>query len=39
MEEPLDWIAENINGYFPSFYLHWKKVEKELTKKHSNQDD
>lgn len=31
-EEPRDWIADNVTGYFPSFFAYWKKVEKQLYK-------
>ncbi len=31
-EEPRDWIAEEIHGYYPSFFSYWKKVEKYLEK-------
>lgn len=30
-EESRDWIAEEIKGYFPSFFAYWKKVNKVLT--------
>ena len=30
MEEPRDWISEEVSGYFPSFFSYWKKVEKQL---------
>jgi deoxyribodipyrimidine photo-lyase len=29
-EEPRDWIAAAVEGYFPSFFAYWKKVEKHL---------
>jgi deoxyribodipyrimidine photo-lyase len=35
IEEPRDWISEDVSGYFPSFFSYWKKVEKQL--KISNQ--
>jgi len=31
-EEPRDWIAEKVTGYYPSFFAYWKKVEKHLYK-------
>lgn len=31
IKEERDWIAENINGYNPSFFSYWKKIEKVLT--------
>lgn len=31
-EEPRDWIATQVTGYFPSFFSYWKKVEKLLEK-------
>ncbi len=30
IEEPRDWIAPDVNGYFPSFIGFWKQVEKRL---------
>jgi deoxyribodipyrimidine photo-lyase len=30
VEEPRDWIASEVDGYFPSFFGYWKKVEKCL---------
>ncbi len=33
IEEPRDWISEELNGYYPSFFSYWKKLEKELSKK------
>jgi len=27
-----DWIAEDVSGYFPSFFSYWKKIEKHLYK-------
>ncbi len=29
-EEPRDWIAPQVSGYFPSFFAYWKKVVKQL---------
>lgn len=31
-EEPREWIAEQVSGYFPSFFAYWKQVEKQLLK-------
>jgi len=31
-EESRDWIVPQVNGYFPSFFAYWKKVEKQLYK-------
>lgn len=31
-QEPRDWIVPEVNGYFPSFFAYWKKVEKHLYK-------
>ncbi len=31
-EEPRDWIANAVTGYFPSFFSYWKQVEKYLVK-------
>lgn len=31
-EESRDWIAEEVTGYFPSFFAYWKKVDKQLNK-------
>jgi deoxyribodipyrimidine photo-lyase len=28
--ESRDWIAPGVQGYFPSFFAYWKKVEKQL---------
>ena len=30
IEEPRDWIAEAVTGYYPSFFAYWKNVEKLL---------
>ena len=27
-----DWISESVEGYYPSFFSYWKKVEKNLYK-------
>jgi deoxyribodipyrimidine photo-lyase len=32
MEEPRDWIAPTVQGYYPSFFAYWKAVEKLLKK-------
>lgn len=29
-KEERDWIAEDVSGYYPSFFSYWKKVEKHL---------
>ncbi len=29
-EEPRDWIVNTVEGYFPSFFSYWKKVEKHI---------
>ncbi len=31
-EEPRDWIAPDVNGYYPSFFAYWKKAEKSILK-------
>ncbi len=31
-KEARDWIAEDVTGYYPSFFSYWKKVEKQLYK-------
>lgn len=33
IEEPRDWICEELTGYYPSFFAYWKKVEKILMKR------
>lgn len=30
IEEPRDWICGDVNGYFPSFFSYWKKIEKRI---------
>ena len=30
IEEPRDWMFENVQGYYPSFFAYWKKCEKQL---------
>jgi deoxyribodipyrimidine photo-lyase len=32
IEEPRDWIAPTVQGYYPSFFAYWKAVEKLLKK-------
>jgi deoxyribodipyrimidine photo-lyase len=32
IEEPRDWIAPDVTGYYPSFFGYWKQVEKSLRK-------
>jgi deoxyribodipyrimidine photo-lyase len=36
IEEPRDWICDELTGYFPSFFSYWKKVEK-LFRENGNQ--
>lgn len=31
-EESRDWIVEHVNGYYPSFFAYWKKVQKHFLK-------
>lgn len=31
-EEPRDWIADDIAGYYPSFFGYWKEVARQLYK-------
>ena len=31
-QEERDWISEEVQGYYPSFFSYWKKVEKHLYK-------
>lgn len=35
IEEPRDWIADAVYGYYPSFFSYWKKVEKQLLLKYN----
>ena len=30
IEEPRDWIIDDVTGYYPSFFSYWKKIEKQL---------
>jgi deoxyribodipyrimidine photo-lyase len=32
-EESRDWICDELNGYYPSFFSYWKKAEKSVIKK------
>lgn len=32
-QEERDWIAEEVSGYYPSFFSYWKNAEKHLNKK------
>ena len=32
IEEPRYWIAEDVTGYYPSFFAYWKNLEKLLLK-------
>jgi deoxyribodipyrimidine photo-lyase len=34
IEDSRDWIAEEVNGYYPSFFAYWKKVEQQLLLKY-----
>lgn len=38
-EEPRDWVVPAVEGYFPSFFAYWKKVEKHLKAKTQKEDD
>ena len=29
-KEERDWITEEVDGYYPSFFAYWKKAEKHL---------
>jgi len=31
-QDERDWIADEVTGYYPSFFSYWKKVEKHLYK-------
>jgi deoxyribodipyrimidine photo-lyase len=31
-EDARDWIAEDVTGYYPSFFSYWKKVEKQFAR-------
>jgi deoxyribodipyrimidine photo-lyase len=31
-EESRDWIIPEVQGYFPSFFSYWKKIEREIFK-------
>lgn len=35
IEDARDWISEEVNGYYPSFFAYWKKVEQQITLKTS----
>ena len=30
IEEARDWIVPTLEGYYPSFFSYWKKVEKQV---------
>ncbi|MCX6196720.1 MAG: deoxyribodipyrimidine photolyase, partial [Flavobacteriia bacterium] len=30
LQEERDWVANDVNGYYPSFFSYWKKVKKHL---------
>lgn len=32
IEEPRDWICEEVEGFYPSFFAYWKKVSKMMSK-------
>lgn len=32
IKQSRDWMFEDVNGYFPSFFAYWKKCEKYLSK-------
>ena len=34
--EPRDWICEEANGYYPSFFAYWKKAERIIKKLFEN---
>lgn len=34
IRDSIDWIAEEVIGYYPSFFAYWKKVEKQLSLKY-----
>ncbi len=34
-EELRDWISVEVNGYYPSFFSYWKKVEQQLLIKYN----
>jgi deoxyribodipyrimidine photo-lyase len=35
--EPRDWICEEVNEYYPSFFAYWKKAERIIKKQFENQ--
>lgn len=37
-EDARDWIAEEITGYYPSFFAYWKVVSKQLPLKYASND-
>lgn len=30
VQEPRDWLAPSVTGYYPSFFAYWKKISKAL---------
>lgn len=30
IEEPREWISDDVDGYYPSFFAYWKQVSKRL---------
>jgi len=30
VEEPRDWISDDVDGYYPSFFAYWKQVSKRF---------
>ena len=38
IREPRDWIAEDVTGYYPSFFSYWKKVDNHLSFKYNDYD-
>lgn len=33
IEDPREWIANEVTGYYPSFFSYWKKIERYLKQK------
>ena len=38
IEDPRDWISEQLTDYYPSFFAYWKKIEKEVSHKYHRND-
>lgn len=38
-EEPRDWIVDDLVGYYPSFFAHWKKIVKQLLNTYNRNDN